>query len=294
MEIHDDGKQVSTVYDSLEDFERIGVKLAREYNRARADETVFKRDAGAQWWGMNADAITVMNRVRDGSPMFLEGLRPKMDKLDTEIVVEPHEVRVRRRKRHQGDYGDILHMDRVYQGNLEKAWERPMKDSKLTPSERYASIFIDCSVSWITSFDETLWRSAAALKLCDILQQGGRNVEIYSGITLVSPFYRGPSYFRSGIRCKEYTQPLQPERLATMVSTAFFRTFGFLSVLASRYPVDDGLGTPLQSGLPKQLQDRRDAGELVVRIGNCYDLAGAKHIIEETKKEIQATPKDVH
>lgn len=294
MDIHDDGTQVSMTYDSLEDFEKHGTKLAREYNPARARDSVFQRSGGAQWWGMNADAVTVMQKVRDGSPMFLKSLEPMMEQLNTEIQMEPHEVRVRRRKRHQGDYGDVLNMAKVYQGQLDTAWERPIKDSKLTPSERYASLFIDSSISWNITFDETLWRSAAALKICDILQQGGRNIEIYSGITLEDPYYRGPMRFRCGIRCKEYTQPLQPERLATMVSTAFFRTFGFLSVMATRYPVQEGLGRPMQTGLPKQLQERKDAGELVVRIGNCYSLGDAKRLVENVKAEIQKAPKDVH
>lgn len=297
MDIHDDGKSVSTIYDSLEDFESVGMNLVRQYNMRTANLNVFEKPAGAQWWGMNADARTVMNKVRDGSPMFLEGLRPKMDQLDTEIQLAPHEVKVRRRKRTRSDYGDTLDMARVYQGQLDTAWERPTSDHKHVPSERYASIFIDCSVSWIVEFDETLWRSAAALKLCDILQQGGRNVEIYSGTTLSEPFMRAagvPRIFRNGVRCKEYTQPLQPERLATMVSTAFFRTYSFLSVCATRYVPNYHMGVPIQNGLPKQLQDRKNAGELVIRIGNCFDLAGAKFIIEQAKEEIQEKPKDVH
>ena len=65
-----------------------------------------------------------------------------------------------------------------------------------------------------------------------------------------------------------------------MVSVGFMRTAGFMAMGAGPWEPSSGFGSALGYGLPATLRERREAGEAVLRIGQCYSKQA---VIEEYK-----------
>jgi hypothetical protein len=274
-----EGNALHSLYDSLEEFE-VAYKKQLDNNphaRNHADVNIFKKPytKGDKWFGVENAAIA-MQKVRDGWPEMHARLTAMWGDERPELQLAASTVKVRRRKRQRADYGDTLDIHRVWNGELDRAWERPEREYRLSVSQRHATIYIDLATSCAQSADSVLWRSAAALLICDILQSTGRAVEIYVGSTSSETYHPGPGCAFTGIRVKEYTQPIQVERLTAMTTMAFFRTYGFLLLTAVPYNIRYHTGMPLHRGMPKQLVDREKAGELVVAIRECYSMKDAE------------------
>lgn len=296
---YDGYRKSSTVhvcYESIEEFESVLPKELTGRNREHANMTVYNRGPehnktyGAKWFGCE-DGLIAMQKVKDGWPEMYARLMSMWGDVRPELKLSSSSVHVRRRKRMRADYGDTLDMRRVWSGELDKAWERPERTYRLSASQRHAIIYIDLGTTSIEKADSVLWRSAAAILICDLLQATGRSVEIYVGSHQRYPFEDGggmwdfnrnvtkkdiPSNFRWAIRVKPYTQPLHMERLSAMVTMAFFRTYGFLAIMANPYRTEDHLGFPDGGKLPEQLLMRERAGELIARIGHCNTMEGAE------------------
>jgi hypothetical protein len=287
-------KTVHVCYESIEEFE---AALSKELtvNKDHAQRTVYERsnkhreNYGNKWFGCD-DGITAMQKVKDGWPEMYARLMNMWGDVRPELKLSPSTVHVRRRKRMRADYGDTLDMHRVWSGELDKAWERPERTYRLSASQRHAIIYIDLGTTCIEKADSVLWRSAAAILICDLLQATGRSVEIYVGAHQLYPFEdaRGmwgdsgkgnsdvPQHLRMAMRVKAYTQPLHMEQLSAMVTMAFYRTYGFLMIMANPYKTSESLGFLDGGKLPEQLLIRERAGELVVRIGHCNTMEGAE------------------
>lgn len=184
---------------------------------------------------------------------------------------ESQQMMVRRRKRVQSDYGDDLSMSRVWGGELGTAWSRAVKKPRADRSQRYATIFIDLGSSASKSHEQGIWRSAAAKVMCDTLIRMGFSVEIWSGDS-GRGLFRHDKYIChwTGVRIKEYDQPLNNDRLATMTSMAMLRTVGFEMMAGSPWPIDGTFGWPNNKGLVKPLRERAEMGERVFRIDNLF------------------------
>ena len=263
------GTSLHTVYESIEDFEENAPKWYAQ-NTGALEGSVFSRHAGGYRWFGAENAKVCMDKIRDGWPEMLVKLLQMWGKDKPELTLATSMVKVRRRKRVRADYGDTLHMDRVWNGDLQHAWERPERVYRLSASQRHATIFIDLGTTCLEDAESVLWRAAAALLICELLQRAGRAVEIYVGSSSRQSCVHSPIVDAwNAMRVKQYTQPLNPENLAAMVTMAFFRTYGFIMIAASGYQVSANFGYPMNKGLPVQLQERQEAGELVVRIGHC-------------------------
>lgn len=286
---------VHVCYESMEEFEATLPTALTGANRNHANRTVYERSKdhskhyGNKWFGCD-DGVTAMQKVKDGWPEMYARLLSMWGDVKPELKLSPSNVKIRRRKRHRKDYGDTLDMGRVWNGELDKAWERPERTYRLTASQRHAIIYIDLGTTCAEKADSVLWRSAAAILICDLLQATGRAVEIYVGAHQRYPFEDNcgmfgynrkpvkdvPAHLRMAMKVKAYTQPLHMERLSAMVTMAFYRTYGFLMIMANPYTTADSLGWPDGGKLPEQLLQRERAGELVVRIGHCNTMEGAE------------------
>jgi len=269
--------RIDIVFDSLDEFER---EAAKDYSISNGEQVhgIFSRDSTnsrvgpMQWFGTRT-AEEAISKIKAGWPEMLEKLRKMMGNEERDLELVASEAKVRRRKRHRSDHGDTLDMHRVWSGELDKAWERPVREYRMEVTQRHATLFVDLSASWNIPADSLLWRAAAAMKICDLLQRAGRSVEIYVGVAGNAV----PQHNVYGaIKVKDYMQPLNPERLATMVTAAFYRTYGFMLYCAQPKSVYDSYGPILGSGMPKVLEDRRDAGELVVDMRQCFSSDAAE------------------
>jgi hypothetical protein len=241
------------------------------------------------WYGhgihIGSEAIEI---IAKGAPDLLALMQPMIQALRKELSLDTAaaiQVETRRRKRHRSDYGDTLDMHRVWSGDLDRAWERPVREPRLTPTERYASVFLDLGVLSDVDAVDTLWRGAAGLCMVDTLTRMGVSVELWAGASGRSTYEYGPDYRWSGVRVKEYAQPLNEERLAAVAHAMFHRTFSFGMYLAAPFKATSGLGRPTHTGLVKPLRDRAEAGERVFRVGECLTRLQA---VCEVQKVIDA------
>lgn len=264
------------VYESLEELETLGVQRCQRFN-AHAYHSASESQGDARtWYGTREEP---REKIQHGWPELLETLRTMSERLELSDEVTPHLAILRRRKRVRGDSGDELDMPRVYSGQLATAWTAPRRRMAPRYSERFATLVINVSCSCHTSFDSTIWRAAIALKVCNMLQAAGRTVEIYVA-NPVNP------YGRFACRVKTYGQPLVVERLVAMSSAAFLRTYGFIMIGSANTRVDAGLGYPTD-GIPVQILERREAGELVIDIGQIFTEAAAKSEVLKIQNQLK-------
>ena len=281
------GDSLHVIYDSLEEFESQLPSLLT-VNKYMADESlyVWHKHENVKWFGDVGGAASVMQKVKSGWPEMYDRLLKMWGTQKPEVQLSASTVQVRRRKRRRGDYGDTLDMHRVWSGELDRAWERPVREYRLGVTQRHATIYIDTGISAAEDADNVLWRAAAALTMCDLLQAAGRSVEIYVGSSTHTTYrsYSSPNFCWTAMRVKSYTQPLNPERLTAMVTAGFHRTYSFLMKLATPYQIAHNLGFSLNRGLPIQLTERAEGGELVVRLGHCTSRQQADRELENVRK----------
>lgn len=276
-------------FESLEEMEREMPAMIDQHNADLWRTEVMGVRRGYSWFGC-ADAATAMRYIKDGWPELSESLQPKIDKLRKSFNLDNAaalNVEVRRRKRQRGDHGDTLDMTKVWNGDMEHAWERPVKFPRISNTQKYATIFADCAVNCSVTSEETLWRAAAIHCMIEMLTRMGVNTEIWSGASAHGIFDHGPRFLWAGVRVKDFTQPLNYDRLATMLCSVFFRTWLFGAYMAAPWRANKHLGFPRGHGLVKPLRDRQEAGERVFRIGNCLNEWTAEAEIKRVVAEIQ-------
>lgn len=174
------------------------------------------------WLGVESVA-EVQRIIENGG--WEEGARTMQDLADYIDVPPPLSIRRHRRRDRQGDTLDI---HSVYAGNLEKAWERPVRDGGLGRQ----NIVLIASMQGLGGLHARtyLWRGAACLILCDLLTSAGYNVEIWGEYRCDfhgrSPKIQNPLVHR--IRLKDGRVPVDVSSLASTVCLAGFkRVLGF-------------------------------------------------------------------
>jgi hypothetical protein len=258
-------------------------QMMQRANPYRWDESVMRPRNGHRWLGCQ-DPSTAVSNIDNGWPQLLKEVKSRTDAIRSQIElgeVEALNVEVRRRKKKRGDHGDTLDMNRVWSGHVDTAWERPVKTSRLTATQRYAIIYADLWVLAMVSAEETLWRAAAINFIVTELTRMGVHTEVWSGGAGHSTYHDGPNNLWFGVKVKDFTQPLNEERLAVLSHVAFFRTYGFGMMFGAPFTATSGLGYPSNRGMVKPLRDRESAGERVVRIGNVLNQRSA--VVEITR-----------
>lgn len=301
--LRNDGRELSLVFDSIEEYDADSPAMIAKYNGAMHAEYMGARNPGTyylggeHWYGQGCKtAKEAMDKVRMGSPELLAKITAMWGDERPDLLLATSQTKVRRRKRVRADYGDTLDMHKVWSGDLEHAWTRPEREFRLSATQRHATIYVDLAANAMVSAENALWRAATAMLICDILTTAGRAVEIYVGDSTTGGFAwgAGPLITYTAMRVKGYGEPLNEERLAAMVSLTFYRTYAFFMMMAAPFRMTS-LGGARNSGMPYQLQERADAGQLVVRIGACFSKLAAidefnmvkealakQHAVEET------------
>jgi hypothetical protein len=280
----------NVLYDSAADLEREGAVVygAREGGTAAVAKVLHaerhircssyerKYYEPQNWVGCDSYA-EALGYLQNGWPAMLKKMREMMGTMaiDTVTLAASHTM-LRRRKRKHSDTGDMLSMPRVWSGELDRAWERPVRVPQLVATQRHATLYIDLGCSYTVTAEQALWRGAAAMYICDLLQRSGRSVEIYVGSTQQGALVNGPHRLATGMRVKTYMQPLHEEMLAAQVTPAFFRMYGFAMIHSTPWTAESGLGHSCNMGLPAQLEARAAAGELVVGLRGCLSKERAE------------------
>lgn len=272
------------VFDSLEEMKANLPTFIKQQNEDVWKASVLSAGYGTSWFGTR-DAREAMEKIEKGWPDLTQKLQPMVAQLrqkmnlDSVMAVSSE---VRRRKRHRGDYGDALDMTRVWSGDLDHAWERPMKFPRLAAHQRYATIYVDLAANAGVTNSEMMWGAALSLCVIDVLTRMGLNTEVWCGSSCYGPFIGSgaPREMISGVRVKEFSQPLNEDRLVVMLSAAFFRTWGFGMIMAPDFKASSGLGSAQQRGLPLPLEERLAKGERVFRISGAHSAYAAEQSMQ--------------
>ena len=198
-------------------------KWTSNYNFREMQDVLNPRFSygGRDWYGVGS-VDEVLSILDHGG--WEEGAKTMQDLADYIDVPPPLSIRRHRRRDQQGDSLDI---HAVYAGNLERAWERPVRDGGLGRQ----NITLVASMQGLAHLEARtyLWRGAACLILCDLLTSAGYNVEIWGEYRCAftsQPKIQNPLVHR--IRLKDGRVPVDVSSLASTICLAGFkRVLGF-------------------------------------------------------------------
>lgn len=166
------------------------------------------------WWGPGMETPEDVNRALDSG--WKEGaanmIQANKD-LDIDIrVSRPRRKRVRRA------FGDTLDMQRVWAGDLDTAWAATERGESMLPL-KHVCIALELNGNGFRSGDSFMWRGAAALALADLISESGRMVKIMMYGVTERAYKDGKAHVYT-VKVKDYTEPLDVERLAAAACMA--------------------------------------------------------------------------
>lgn len=249
-----------------------------------------------RWFGMSIDELH--RAMSHGSEALLGTLQPMIEQIRQALALGSTaavNVEVRRRKMRRSDTGDTLDMGRVWNGQLDTAWSRPVRFPKQSSSQRYCTIFTDCGMIGDLHADNSLWRAAMSQCLVEVLTRMGYHTEVWCGDTGygLDAYERKIKREYCGVKIKAFNQPLNEARLAIMMHAGFFRSELFsLWAGAAPFRINSGFGRPFQKGLVMPLRKRLEAGERVFRVDNVESLEGAINVMTRILDELRDSDKE--
>lgn len=257
---------------------------------AMAGRRAWVRDV-TKWFGVSANYSNaaawhlVEQYVLNGWP---EGLAKAQDFVASarQYSNPPPRVSVRRRKR-RADQGDFLDMTRVYQGNLDRAWETTTRTRGVQQLGTTVTIAVDLFMVWTQHADDLFWNGATALALVDTLQASGRNVQLVGYVP-----YRddrdGSTVKCWSVTLKDAQQPLNEELLFAVVGLAGFnRVFGFKAFDIIPRPSPRGYGGKASGVEPESpFWEGKVSGKDVIYVHDCFNEMAARKRLEAATEDL--------
>lgn len=172
-----------------------------------------------EWHGLLGVAKDGESATNATTRLIRDGWQQGVDLMQQ--VAGAVDVPVPRSVRRRGawmDQGDEVEMQRVWAGDLDRAWRRTVRLDSTGP--RRVRILVDSIANGGVEANVMRWRGVAALRLCDVLVEAGYTVQVESVFCGKSDGHR----YRLAVAVKDYSQPLDlPALAATTALPAFFR-----------------------------------------------------------------------
>jgi phage tail protein X len=230
------------------------------------------------WYGTVDGWKDVMHKTEHGWPELRQTLAKMLDDIQLEIPPFTSYVSTRRRKRVRAEHGDTIDMMRVYNGDLDHAWELPAHIERMAINTKRVTLVFDVTANGGIKNSQAMWRAALCMLLTDKLASVGRVFEVWVIDSTAGAFNTGfftaarsaPRVLWAAWCVKRSNDPIVMDRLCAMLSIGFMRVAGFMAIGAGPWEPNPYIGSAYNRGLPCTLRDRRAAGEVVVRIGECY------------------------
>lgn len=269
------GNEYHQWYDSYEEMAILVPELCKRNTHNQASSKACR---DPQWLGVQS-RDKMRSLVAHGWPAYRNSMNQCIRILNESVSTELASSALtmsRRRKRKRSDYGDTLDIHRVWSGELDRAWERPVKKFTHSFSQKYLTLFVNLTGASMQRSEDGVWRSAVAAVICDVYIRAGYNVEIWAG-SVSTRTYGCSKIHKShyAVRVKEYTQPIHEDRLATVISMPYFRTLGFEMMEAADWDLNYGYGAP-GTGMPLPLQERAARGERVIAVDEAWSFGEAR------------------
>jgi hypothetical protein len=191
-----------------------------------------------------------------------------------------------RRVRLRADFGDSLDIQRVYAGELDRAWDRTRRDIISSKVGNALTIAVNLSASWDYDADDLFWSGAAAVRLVDLLTQSGRSVRVlgYAGSYGIFEDSR-VRHAHAVFVAKEYTDPADLAKLATVLAhAAFFRGYCWDAWCTIDARANGWLGSPINSAPPLIVE--REAKNNVLDIQRVYCQTDAQALLGELIRKL--------
>jgi len=242
--------------------------------RKHSDDRGFSQS----WFGLSGGAKAV-------DDMFLTGWHEGAERIrQTLKVLTAPKISSVRRKRVRGPIGDEVDMQRVYAGDLARAWSTTTRTPKRGRQIRPVTIVVDISTVWSRTSDEYFWRGAVATRLADELQKAGRAVRIVVAICHDDAFRDGAGFLCSVV-VKDFQEPLSLDRVAYQTALAgFYRYY----VFAAEEHVAEDNNTRAQAGLGRIVtfleEEFPNWGENVIIVRGVWHRSDAQIFLDSIAK----------
>src|SRR5690606_16890317 len=156
-------------------------------------------------------------------------------------------------------------------GDLENMWVRPERVMERRLNSKTVTLFFNAGISSAVDNSQSMWRAAVGMYLVTALTRSGRSVEVWVGNSTSDALRQRtrddsyvdaelvPRYMHTGIMVKSSDQPLNEDRMASMLSAAFFRTyiFGAYWLNPEKLVPHSRYGYPIEPLLPFGLRQRK-------------------------------------
>ncbi len=177
-----------------------------------SDMRTNERMQDARWSGM--DRAFTWDKLE---ALINDGWSDGAAKVQALAVDVPPAKSVRRRIR-WGAEGDAVDQQRVWGGQLDKAWSKARRTSVNAPTVK--TIYADITATRNVDAAELFWRGAAVLCLSDLLQAAGYNVEIIAASCSEASYDNVAS--ATFVTVKSALAPLELNTLAATLCCAAF------------------------------------------------------------------------
>lgn len=205
--------------------ERPYVSQPYRVTQDRVKEILTQCSRDRHWWGVFRNGHEVLNRLKG------EGWQEGVDEIEQKLrALQLPTARSVRRKRVFRGQGDVVDMQRVYNGQLDRAWQTTQRFRSTNAGSNNVIIAMHTTTTCNTDADDVFWRTAVAVSLGQTLAASGRNVQLdmieANGNNAFQPPYPYEAWMMK-MTLKEFEQPLDMSHIALCSSVGFYRSVRF-------------------------------------------------------------------
>lgn len=230
---------ITRIFDSLEEFMRV-----EEHQKNKNHIAVRQKYSGmGDWLGRGVKTIQDVDKIiRNGWP---EGVREAMDIKERieRVLISP---KVLRKRKSRGDFGDEIDIQRVYAGDLERAWTRSTRE--MVVGVPVIRILTGMGGESNKSPRDFFYKGVGVAILTDILEEQGYRVEIVAYDHGARAYTDTQNTYYFEVPIKESREPLDLARLVTTTALAgFYRYYGFKAILSVNHTGSWSMGRVIEA-----------------------------------------------
>lgn len=262
---------ITQIFNSLEEF--MGVE---EHSKNRNHYIVkTKYEDRDDWLGVGINTVPELKKeIKNGWP---QGVR-KMMELKEKIEYNLLPPKVLRKRKSRGDFGDEIDIQRVYAGDLERAWTRSTR--QMVVGIPVVRVLVSIGGLASRSAEDLFYKGVGAAILTDILEEQGYRVEIvaYSRVKdILEGNPREQMYIELPV--KEAKEPLDLQRITIITAlSGFFRYYMFKTRLSLPCKITSYMGVTVET--PPEEVSR--SGDII--LNNIYS---EREVIEAVERELR-------
>ena len=194
-----------------------------------------ERDWDTYWYGFTK--ADTRKHVAQG---WVEGAE-RLRSLANELMADLPPATSIRRKHKWGEEGDEIDMQRVYAGQLDRAWRGPQRVSRKAPRVVTISGMVGATAGYST--DALFWIGATAVAIAEKLEEAGYQVELI-GQNVSVHHDAGGKQTCTMVTVKSSHEPLNIEAAAVaFCHSAVFRRLGLSAKACAPWDIGVGFGS---------------------------------------------------